>query len=73
MISEQIHPTKYYLNINKKYPYCEIRIGWLYFELCQNLDAIGQFQRLVQHVLTFHIALGNSEDVIIAQFLRYSV
>lgn len=54
---------------------CEIsahRVVWiscLYPHLSQHPDAIGEFHRLVEHVLTLHRTLGYGEDVATLQLV----
>jgi len=47
----------------------EVGIARLNLQFCQYPDAIRQFDRLIEHVLTLDITLGYREHVIVAQFL----
>lgn len=58
---------------SKQMNHHEILIPRLYFELRKDPDAIGEFERLVQHVLSLNIPLGNRKDVVVPQLLRNSV
>lgn len=49
-------------------PYREAGVAGLDAELGQHPDAIGELQRLVEHVLTLHVPLGNGVDVVVLQF-----
>jgi len=44
-------------------PYREAGVAGLDPELCQHPDAVGELQGLVEHVLAFHVPLGDGEDV----------
>lgn len=48
--------------------YRVIGIARLYAELSEDPDPVGEFERLVQHVLAFHVPLGDGEDVVVLQF-----
>ena len=47
----------------------EVGVGGGNLELSQHFNSIGQFERLVQHVLALHVALGDGEDVAVPQLL----
>lgn len=51
----------------------EVGVAWLDAQLCQHPDAIGQLQRLVEHVLALHIPLGDGEDVTALQLVACSL
>lgn len=44
-----------------------IGVSWLDPQLCQNPNAISELQGLVQHVLPFHVPLGNSVNIVVLQ------
>jgi hypothetical protein len=46
--------------------YSEIRVSWLDFQFSQHPYTICQFDRLIKHILSFDVALGHSEHIIIA-------
>lgn len=48
-------------------PYRIIGVSWLDPQLGQNPNAISELQGLVQHVLPFHIPLGNSVNIVVLQ------
>lgn len=45
-----------------------VRVPRLNAKLGQDPDAVGEFQRLIEHVLTFHIPLGDGVDIVVLQF-----
>lgn len=49
-------------------PHRVVRVPWLNAKLGQDPDAIGEFQRLVEHVLALHVPLGNGVDIVVLQF-----
>lgn len=51
----------------------EAGVAWLDPQLCQHPDAVGQLQRLVEHVLALHIPLGDGEDVTALQLVACSL
>lgn len=44
-----------------------VGVPWLNAELRQHPDPIGELQRLVQHVLTLHITLGDGVHIAVLQ------
>ena len=54
-------------------PYRVIGVSWLDAQLSQDPNAIGELQRLVQHVLPLHVPLGNSVNVVVLQLAGNSV
>lgn len=48
-------------------------VAWLQLELCQYPYAIGELNGLVQHVLAFHVTLGDGEDVAALQLVGDAV
>lgn len=36
-------------------------------QLCQDPDAVGEFERLIQHVLALHVPLGDGVDVVVLE------
>lgn len=47
-----------------------LRVPGLQFQFQQHPYVIGQFQRLVQHVLALHVPFGYGEDVVECHLLR---
>lgn len=43
--------------------HCVDGVPRLHLELGQDPDAVGQFHRLVEHILTLHRSLGDGEHV----------
>ena len=43
----------------------EAEVARLDLELGQHPDAVGELERLVEHVLAVHVALGDREDVVV--------
>lgn len=50
-----------------------IGIARLYAELGENPDPVGEFERLVQHVLAFHVPLCDGVDIVALQFARHRI
>lgn len=48
---------------------CVVWVSCLHPELSQHPDAISEFHRLIQHVLTLHCAFGYGEDIATLQFV----
>lgn len=45
--------------------YRVVGVPGLYAQLCQDPDAVGELEGLVEHVLAFHVSLGNGVDVVV--------
>lgn len=53
--------------------YRVVGVPWLDTQLCQDPNAIGELEGLVEHVLAFHVPLGNGVDVVVLKLPRYCV
>lgn len=56
------------LNLRAVSDYRVIGIARLYAELGEYPDPVGEFERLIQHVLAFYVPLGNGVDIVVLQF-----
>lgn len=48
--------------------YRVIGIARLYAEFGEYPDPVGEFERLIQHVLAFYVPLGDGVDIVVLQF-----
>lgn len=42
-------------------------------QLCQDPNAVGELEGLVEHVLAFHVPFGDSVDVVVLKLPRHCV
>ena len=57
------------LNLIAHDSYLEGGVSGLNLEFGEDPDAVGEFHRLVQHVLTLHVSFGDRKHVVVAQLL----
>lgn len=52
---------------------CSIWIAWLQFQFEQHPNVIRQLERLIQHILSFNVSLGDCENVVCRHLSRHTI